>query len=589
MFQHLVVALDGSESSLKAFDAALDLAARANAQLDLVSVEEELPRYSSAREEAERERAAAQTYFSRIHADARRRAQNKRVTLHAEILAGHEAQTLMDFVRARRADLLVIGHKGHSGVWGAFLGSTASSLVTHAPCSVLVHRAKNEVGFKRLLVAHDGSPLSRHALQHALELAKLCGASLTALTVVEGASDDLRIPASIRQLHEAVVEQARAAGVELQVAARGGHAAQAIVDFARQGDFDLILAGATGQERPWSATAGGTAQRVAQEALCAVLLARPLRLAQRVQDVMAREVSTVAPQTPLPQVVELLIRRGVKAVPVVDEHARVVGIITGGDLLARGNLALRLSLLREPALDADALREQMRALAAGGTLRAAREVMTPDPETISVDADLQEAINRMAQHNIKRLPVVDADRRLVGIVTRADVLRAVAATPETSEAPTSFTPNARTVGEVMTRQVPTMPPDAPSEHVLRAVLESPLRRVVVVEADGRVRGIITDRNLLAQAADETRPSLIGALTSRLPHRAASEAAAKIAHGRTAADLMDATVFTARADDSLLRAIQTMMQYQVKRLVVVDAEGRLQGMVDRQQILRALTE
>ena len=130
MFQHLVVALDGSESSLKAFDAALDLAARANAQLDLVSVEEELPRYSSAREEAERERAAAQTYFSRIHADARRRAQNKRVTLHAEILAGHEAQTLMDFVRARRADLLVIGHKGHSGVWGAFLGSTASSLVS---------------------------------------------------------------------------------------------------------------------------------------------------------------------------------------------------------------------------------------------------------------------------------------------------------------------------------------------------------------------------------------------------------------------------------------------------------------------------
>jgi len=352
MFQHLVVALDGSESSLKAFDAALDLAARANAQLDLVSVEEELPRYSSAREEAERERAAAQTYFSRIHADARRRAQNKRVTLHAEILAGHEAQTLMDFVRARRADLLVIGHKGHSGVWGAFLGSTASSIVTHAPCSVFVHRAKNEVGFKRLLVAHDGSPLSRHALQHALELAKLCGASLTALTVVEGASDDLRIPASIRQLHEAVVEQARAAGVELQVAARGGHAAQAIVDFARQGDFDLILAGATGQERPWSATAGGTAQRVAQEALCAVLLARPLRLAQRVQDVMAREVSTVAPQTPLPQVVELLIRRGVKAVPVVDEHARVVGIITGDDLLARGNLALH---------------EQMRALAAGGT------------------------------------------------------------------------------------------------------------------------------------------------------------------------------------------------------------------------------
>ncbi len=587
MFQHLVVALDGSESSLKAFDAALELAARASAELDIVSVEEELPRYSSAREEAESERAAAQSYYSQIHADALRRARGKRVTPHAEILAGHEAQTLMDFVRARRADLLVIGHKGHSGVWGAFLGSTAGSLVTHAPCSVLVHRAKDEAGFKRLLVAHDGSPLSRRALQLALELAKLFGASLTALAVVEGAPNDAPVPASIRQLQEAVVEQARAADVELEVATRGGHAAQAIVDLARQGNFDLILAGATGQERPWSATVGGTAQRIAQEAPCAILLARPFRFAQRAQDVMARDVSTVTPQTPLPQVVELLIRRGVKAVPVVDDHTRVVGVITGGDLLARGNLALRLSLLREPSLDADALREQLRGLEASG--RTAREVMTPDPETISMDADLQEAINRMAQRNIKRLPVVDADRRLVGIVTRADVLRAVAAAPETPEMPASFIPNARTVSEVMMREVTTASPDAPSEQVLRAVLESPLRRVVVVEADGRVRGIITDRNLLAQAAGETRPSLIGALTSRLPHRAAKETAAKIARGQTAADLMDATVFTARADDSLLRAIQMMMQYQVKRLVVVDAEGKLQGMVDRQQILRALTE
>jgi CBS domain-containing protein len=52
----------------------------------------------------------------------------------------------------------------------------------------------------------------------------------------------------------------------------------------------------------------------------------------------------VTPATSLAEVVELLLRRNVKAIPVVDERRRVVGIITGGDLLRRGGLDLRLSL-----------------------------------------------------------------------------------------------------------------------------------------------------------------------------------------------------------------------------------------------------
>jgi len=590
MFQHLVVALDGSESSLKAFDAALELAARAQVPLDIVSVQEELPRYASAAEEAERERTAASRYYGQIHAEALRRARHKGVTPYAEIVVGHEAQAMMDFVRARRADLIAIGHKGHSGVWGAFLGSTASSVVTHAPCSVFVHRAREGLGYKRVVAALDGSPFGRQAFQLALELARLFDGSVVALSVIEGSPmlpDGSQALSRIQQLQAAALEQARVAGVELETVTRGGHAAQVIVDYARAGDFDLIIAGATGRERPWSATAGGTALRIAQEAPCAVLLVRPFRLAQQVKDLMARDVSTVTPQTPLREVVELLLRRDIKAAPVVDERRRVVGIITGGDLLTRGNLALRLSLLREPALDADTLREQLRGLEAGGTRRTAREVMTPDPETIAAGADLQEAINRMAQRNIKRLPAVDADGKLVGILTRADVLRAMAAAPETPETPHTPQANASTVAEVMTRQVSTVQPDASSETVLRAVLESPQRRVVVVDAGGRVRGIITDRNLLAQAAKEKRPALIGAFVSRLPHAVAGEAVAQSAHDRTAAELMDAAVFSVRADEPLLSAIQAMIQYQVKRLVVVDDEGNLRGLIERQQILRSL--
>jgi predicted transcriptional regulator len=58
---------------------------------------------------------------------------------------------------------------------------------------------------------------------------------------------------------------------------------------------------------------------------------------------------------------------------------------------------------------------------------------------------------------------------------------------------------------------------------------------------------------------------------------------------TAADLMYTNVFTVRVDEPIVHAIRAMMQHQVKRLVVVNAEDRLQGIVDRQTLLRWLAE
>src|SRR5438067_105426 len=78
-----------------------------------------------------------------------------------------------------------------------------------------------------------------------------------------------------------------------------------------------------------------------------------LELAERwVQDVMVRHVSAVTPQTSLAEVVWLLLRRGVKAVPVVDARGRLTGMITEGDLLRRADLGLRLSIQQEMPAEA---------------------------------------------------------------------------------------------------------------------------------------------------------------------------------------------------------------------------------------------
>jgi nucleotide-binding universal stress UspA family protein len=56
------------------------------------------------------------------------------------LLRGHAAQRVVEFARKEGADLIVIGHSGHSSVWGTFLGTTADKIVRHAACSVLVVR-----------------------------------------------------------------------------------------------------------------------------------------------------------------------------------------------------------------------------------------------------------------------------------------------------------------------------------------------------------------------------------------------------------------------------------------------------------------
>jgi len=352
---------------------------------------------------------------------------------------------------------------------------------------------------------------------------------------------------------------------------------------------NLLVLGATGLEHPWSPTMGGTAARLASEAPCSVLLVRPPQAVLHVRDVMVRGISSVTPETPVADVVALLLRRNVKALPVVDERRHVVGIITGGDLLRRGELALRLSLKQD--LDDETLRARLRELTRS-RIRA-RDVMTHPVHTLEADVDLRAAIRLMAERRLKRLPVVDRGGVLAGLVSRADVLRVIAALPEPQEAVDRRLPaHARTVGDVMTTDIPSVPPEADAETVLGRLLESPLRRVVVVEADGRVLGIISDRDLLLRTSPDTRRWLVRALTGRRATPGSAEPDRRVfgpGGPLTARALMAPSLVTVRRDDPLRRAIQLMMQHRVKRLVVVDEAGHLLGLVDRRDILRSLAE
>ena len=136
-----------------------------------------------------------------------------------------------------------------------------------------------------------------------------------------------------------------------------------------------------------------------------------------VADVMTRRVATVTEQTGYKQIVETLTTNAVSAVPVVDAGYRVVGVVSEADLLHKVDIA---------SMDPHGwLLERKRVRIAREKANAdfARELMTAPPITVAETESVAIAARLMDTEAVKRLPVVDSDGRLVGIVSRSDLLR----------------------------------------------------------------------------------------------------------------------------------------------------------------------
>jgi CBS domain-containing protein len=305
----------------------------------------------------------------------------------------------------------------------------------------------------------------------------------------------------------------------------------------------------------------------------------------RVADVMNHDVISVTADTPVGELVRLLLERGLRAMPVVDAERRVIGIVTDVDLLQRGVSQLPLHLQQ---LLPGAERAAHLAAVAARPERAA-DVMTPNPTTISATASLTQAALVMTEHDHKRLPVVDEAGRLVGMLSRSDLLQTVANTFASSSEvlPGSILTTAKTVGEVMIRDVPTVTPETPLAETLDRILSTPRRRVIVVDQDRRVVGIVSDGDILRRAARPVAPGLLQRFAIWIGGGARPPELELALKNLTAAAVMTSPVLTVNPDTPIINAVELMIERRIKRLPVVDAEGRLVGMVGRAALLGAL--
>ena len=139
--------------------------------------------------------------------------------------------------------------------------------------------------FKKILLAYDGSGGAKAALKVGIGLAKSLGAELQSISVEEelphyaatmGEVQDAkeRVDEYFRVLTKEARDQAALAGVELQTAIRQGHEVEIIVNYAKEGGFDLLLAGYHGDSRIFERVMGSTAQSIIRLSPCSVLLAK---------------------------------------------------------------------------------------------------------------------------------------------------------------------------------------------------------------------------------------------------------------------------------------------------------------------------
>lgn len=145
--------------------------------------------------------------------------------------------------------------------------------------------------------------------------------------------------------------------------------------------------------------------------------------AMNVSDVMTPNVLSVAPDTSVIEAAQLMLQKRISGVPVTNALGDLVGIVSEGDFLRRAETGTGRKRPRwiEFFMGPGRLADEYVRLSS----RKVSDIMTQEVQTVPPSAPLEEVVRLMERHNIKRVPVVD-NGKVVGIVTRANLLHAVA-------------------------------------------------------------------------------------------------------------------------------------------------------------------
>jgi hypothetical protein len=238
--------------------------------------------------------------------------------------------------------------------------------------------------------------------------------------------------------------------------------------------------------------------------------------------------------------------------------------------------------------------------------RIAQDIMNRRVRTVRPTLLIREAAQIMIEMGLHCLPVTEVDGTLLGMLTRADLLQVIVTSPLMSPHASSATQplhltsshlstptQQQPVADYTNPNVATVAEQTPVADVIDALIISQLKRVIVVDHERKVKGIISDVDVLAGVQEDLRPRFLTMLTgwtrNKRPRQHTGSLHTQLGKATTAADIMNRDVITIAETTSVQDTIEQMIALHDKILPVVDAEGHLVGTIGRSDLLRVLLE
>lgn len=250
----------------------------------------------------------------------------------------------------------------------------------------------------------------------------------------------------------------------------------------------------------------------------------------KIRRIISREVISVAPETPAGEAIAIMASNRISCI-VVAEKKRPVGIFTERDLVRVAN----------------------RHIAFGG--RPIRELMTAPVVTISGSLSIYEAYSIMLINRIRHHIVVDQGGKILGLLTQSDLINHLGH---------EYFIEMRKVEQVMTTGVVTVAHDAPIGESLALMAGPEISCVVVAANDRRPVGIMTERDVVKLVADGIDPATV-----------------------QVDRVMSSPVVTVTVGTTVHKVAQVMSQERIRRVVVIDDEGEIKGIITQSDIIKGL--
>lgn len=277
------------------------------------------------------------------------------------------------------------------------------------------------------------------------------------------------------------------------------------------------------------------------------------RLSARISSYMSTPVVTCHMNDNLAHVRNLLLRRDIGRVVVVDD-GHVFGIVTWTDLI-KAFVSLQKRWASHPIDEV-----------------LVKQVMTKNPILIRQTRSIRMAAKTMVRYGVSGLPVVDQQKTLSGIITKTDIVRAI---PRTKSSRLS-------VSEVMTTDVVTLSPNHTLYRAASLMDQNKISHLVVTEGGAPV-GMISKIDLASFA-----PAVAGRMSAPRKKFVFDNANdRRVYFVPVAADLMTTDLITVKPEASLLDASRTMLDHGISSLPVVDDSGKLVGIITKSDLVRAV--